>query len=287
MTPYGPLVKKIRISKKYTQKEVYSGITSRSFYSKFEAGKYSIEAYKFKRILENLNISEAEFFFIYNKENKDNKGVTMRDVINYYHAFDLHSVDELLAIYEDNKNSETRSDQLISLTAYVLAWSLRPTIDRGPLNTIKEYFIRIESFSLLELELFITTFFIFFDDQELIEQLLSKAITDIKTLWPLNPDLLDRLAGALYVNMIQLLIVNNHVKKAYLLDTILLPALEPLKISLTTQLYITFFKSFIEKDRKQVMNILDLFKQNDVQSYSLINRIVQSSDFLRVFDLNL
>ncbi len=54
MKAYGPLIKKIRMAKHYTQKEVYSGVASRSFYAKFEAGEYAIEALKFKRILENM-----------------------------------------------------------------------------------------------------------------------------------------------------------------------------------------------------------------------------------------
>ena len=44
MKAYGPLIKKIRMSKHYTQKEVYSGVASRSFYAKFEAGEYAIES---------------------------------------------------------------------------------------------------------------------------------------------------------------------------------------------------------------------------------------------------
>ena len=286
MTPYGPLIKKLRLSKKFTQKEVYYGVTSRSFYSKFEAGEYAIEAYRLKRILDNMNVTEAEFFFMHNKENHEFKKITIRDVLNHYYSFNPHSVDELLTIYSDNRTSEIKSNQIISSAAYALAWSLKPSIDRRPLTIIKEYFIRIESFSLLELELFITTFFIFFDNQELTEKLLSKAIKDIKTLWTIDPELLDRLTGALYINVIQFLIMNNNVEKAYILDKILLSALDPLEISLTTQIYITFFKSLIKKDYKKVKNILNLLKENDAYSYILINKIINSSNFHSIFNSN-
>lgn len=112
MKAYGPLIKKIRMSKHYTQKEVYSGVASRSFYAKFEAGEYAIEAFKFKRILENMNMSEPEFFFLYDKENPATKRITIRDVIAIYYDFNLHSVDKLLVIYRDNKASEISSDQI-------------------------------------------------------------------------------------------------------------------------------------------------------------------------------
>jgi transcriptional regulator with XRE-family HTH domain len=286
MKAYGPLIKKIRLSKHYTQKEVYSGVTSRSFYAKFEAGEYAIEASKFKRMLENMNMSESEFFFLYDKENPANKRITIRDVLDSYHDFNLHSVDKLLVIYRDNKTSEISSDRLISSAAYALAWSLKPTIDHWPLVNLKEYFTRLESFSLLELELFITTFFIFFDDEQQMEPLLSKAIAAATTWRSLNPDLIDRLIGALYVNMIQLLITNDELEKAACLDKKLLDSFTDSSFSLTTQLYFTFFKAFLAEDREQVKNILCLLKTNDRQAYTILRKIIQSTAFRKILDVS-
>ena len=286
MKAYGPLIKKIRLSKHYTQKEVYSGVTSRSFYAKFEAGEYAIEASKFKRMLENMNMSEPEFFFLYDKENPANKRITIRDVLDSYYDFNLHSVDKLLVIYRDNKTSEISSDRLISSAAYALAWSLKPTIDHWPLVNLREYFTRLESFSLLELELFITTIFIFFDDEQLMEPLLSKAIAAATTWRSLNPDLIDRLIGALYVNMIQLLITNDELEKAACLDKKLLDSFTDSSFSLTTQLYFTFFKAFLAEDREQVKNILCLLKTNDRQAYTILRKIIQSTAFRKILDVS-
>jgi transcriptional regulator with XRE-family HTH domain len=286
MKAYGPLIKKIRLSKHYTQKEVYSGVTSRSFYAKFEAGEYAIEASKFKRMLENMYMSEPEFFFLYDKENPANKRITIRDVLDSYYDFNLHSVDKLLVIHRDNKTSEISSDRLISSAAYALAWSLKPTIDHWPLVNLKEYFTRLESFSLLELELFITTFFIFFDDEQQMEPLLSKAIAAATTWRSLNPDLIDRLIGALYVNMIQLLITNDELEKAACLDKKLLDSFTDSSLSLTTQLYFTFFKAFLAEDREQVKNILCLLKTNDRQAYTILRKIIQSTAFRKILDVS-
>ncbi|WP_291293343.1 helix-turn-helix transcriptional regulator [Enterococcus sp.] len=286
MKAYGPLIKKIRLSKHCTQKEVYSGVTSRSFYAKFEAGEYAIEASKFKRMLENMNMSEPEFFFLYDKENPANKRITIRDVLDSYYDFNLHSVDKLLVIHRDNKTSEISSDRLISSAAYALAWSLKPTIDHWPLVNLREYFTRLESFSLLELELFITTFFIFFDDEQQMEPLLSKAIAAATTWRSLNPDLIDRLIGALYVNMIQLLITNDELEKAACLDKKLLDSFTDSSFSLTTQLYFTFFKAFLAEDREQVKNILCLLKTNDRQAYTILRKIIQSTAFRKILDVS-
>ncbi|MBO6418804.1 XRE family transcriptional regulator [Enterococcus gallinarum] len=286
MKAYGPLIRKIRMSKHYTQKEVYSGVASRSFYAKFEAGEYAIEAFKFKRILENMNMSEPEFFFLYDKENPATKRITIRDVIAIYYDFNLHSVDKLLVIYRDNKTSEISSDRLISSAAYALAWSLKPTIDHWPLVTLREYFTRLESFSMMELELFITTFFIFFDEEERIEPLLSKAIAAAITWWSLYPELIDRLIGALYVNMIQFLITNNELEKASLLDKKLTESFTDSTFSLTTQLYFTFFKAFLAEDRAEVTNILSLLRKNDRQTYTILSKIIQSTAFRKILDIS-
>ena len=87
-----------------------------------------------------MNMSEPEFFFLYDKENPATKRITIRDVIAIYYDFNLHSVDKLLVIYRDNKTSEISSDRLISSAAYALAWSLKPTIDHWPLVTFKRIF---------------------------------------------------------------------------------------------------------------------------------------------------
>lgn len=55
------IIKSIRKQKGLTQKEVYSGIASKTFYSDFEAGKHSVEVTKFQGFLNNLGISQAEF----------------------------------------------------------------------------------------------------------------------------------------------------------------------------------------------------------------------------------
>lgn len=278
MLSYGPLVRKIRLSKGISQKEVYSGITSRSFYSKFESGEHSVEAFKFKLFLENINISFSEFFLLHDKENPANRNASISAIINIYYDFNLHTIDKLLKIYADNKISDSGSDRLIGSAAYALVWSLKPEINPRPLYTLKEYFIRLEFFSLMELELFITTFFIFLDDDEQItEQLISKSISSIKIWWPLNPDLLDRLIGSLYVNIIQFLIAKNKIEEASLLDQRLIEAFDSSKISLTTQLYFTFFKSFLEKDLKKVEFILRTIKEYDRQTYNLLKKIVEST----------
>ena len=70
MKKIGQTIKLIRKRKKLTQKEVYAGIISRNFSSKFENGVNSIEAEKLFTILKRLGMSLNEFQFIHENNEK-------------------------------------------------------------------------------------------------------------------------------------------------------------------------------------------------------------------------
>ncbi|EAF0861656.1 Rgg/GadR/MutR family transcriptional regulator [Listeria monocytogenes] len=65
MDSYGELIREIRLSKGLTQKEVYTGIISRSYAIGFEKGKHEITLSLFEEILKRIMVSLDEFFFIY------------------------------------------------------------------------------------------------------------------------------------------------------------------------------------------------------------------------------
>ncbi|EJL1263857.1 helix-turn-helix domain-containing protein, partial [Listeria monocytogenes] len=59
------LIREIRLSKGLTQKEVYTGIISRSYAIGFEKGKHEITLSLFEEILKRIMVPLDEFFFIY------------------------------------------------------------------------------------------------------------------------------------------------------------------------------------------------------------------------------
>lgn len=61
MNKLGPTIKKIRMIKGLSQKQVYANIISRSFANRLESGTNDIQAEKFLLILDNLGISPSEF----------------------------------------------------------------------------------------------------------------------------------------------------------------------------------------------------------------------------------
>lgn len=64
MGSYGELIREIRLSKGLTQKEVYTGIISRSYAIGFEKGKHEITLSLFEEILKRIMVPLDEFFFI-------------------------------------------------------------------------------------------------------------------------------------------------------------------------------------------------------------------------------
>ena len=61
---HGEVVRKIRLSKGLTQKEVYLGIVSKSYAIEFEKGNHSISATLLLDILERLSLDMDEFLYI-------------------------------------------------------------------------------------------------------------------------------------------------------------------------------------------------------------------------------
>lgn len=66
MEKYGCTIRKIRLSKGFSQKEIYSGLISKSFSIDFEKGKYDIKFSIMLEVLKRLMISVEELLFIHN-----------------------------------------------------------------------------------------------------------------------------------------------------------------------------------------------------------------------------
>lgn len=272
---YGITIKEIRLSKKLSQKEVYEGVVSRSFYAKFEKGIYSIDAKKFNDILERLNINFEEFLFFHNKNNIKESNLEVRNIMNIYHGFNSKTIDELKEIYLTYRSSDLINEKLISSTAYALIYSLKPSIDTKPLMYLKEYLYTCDFFLITDLEILISSFFIFWDDDgENIQLLLHKVIKSINILWNTYPDKLENLIGALYVNYIQYLLFNDKKDDAYNLGSFFKETFTVEKISLKTNLYFDFFECLLNKNLHEIDLILKFLKKYDLKTYKILKNIL-------------
>ena len=62
---YGQLVRKIRLDKGFSQKEIYSGIVTKSYCIEFEKGNHDLSFRLLAQVLERLLVDVEEFIFLY------------------------------------------------------------------------------------------------------------------------------------------------------------------------------------------------------------------------------
>ncbi|MCT4458615.1 XRE family transcriptional regulator [Lactiplantibacillus paraplantarum] len=120
MTTIGETIHQIRLTKGLTQKEVYSGIISRSFASRFESGANDIGASKLFAILDNLAISADELRFIhqnYQPSSYDQAFWTIR------HAYETQNFPALATWIRNHQHSPHTYEQLIASYASILLLS--------------------------------------------------------------------------------------------------------------------------------------------------------------------
>lgn len=147
---YGPTIQKIRLSKGFTQKEVYSGVVSRSFYVKFEKGETDISVSKFKRILEALSLTFNEFFYIHDDFQNNLDLLTNR--IHFFWKEGLYK--DLLSVYETYKDSRLEREKQLSLSAYVYLYSVKNEewqLPKQPIMSYYNYFIDKNFLTIQEL----------------------------------------------------------------------------------------------------------------------------------------
>lgn len=117
MKSIGQIVKMIRQIKGFTQSEVYSGVMSRSFAHRFENGEHDISATKLFQILDNLLISVEEFRFIQNDYHRSSEQELNQQLQD---AYDVHNLQEIGNIINENKNSGNLSFKSIAGIGQVL-----------------------------------------------------------------------------------------------------------------------------------------------------------------------
>lgn len=271
---YGPIIKKIRCEKRLTQKEIYSGIVSRSFCAKLERGEYSIEITKFHLILEHLTLTFEEFLLFC----KPSSTLELNGLLSVYYQLDLHTLEKLMTVYEQNKLSDLNHERFLASTAYALACSLKPFLDRAPLEYFKAYFIQSDFFTLTDLELVTITLFLFLEDEDAVtEELLTKVRQSIHHLWGIFPAKIKELIGFLYINMIQCLLVKKDIHSARHLHLSFQKWFTEAQLSLTTRLYFDFFTAFLSNETQQLNEVITFLKKYDPKTCHTLLKIKESA----------
>ena len=152
----GEVIGAIRKNKNLKSKDVYKGILSRPAISRFEKGQSDTTAGKLLQILDNLNLSLEEFYFLYN-DNKENTDAMM--ISAYSEAYYAKDIPRLAALEEEARNYFDGTSQIKYLHHASIIHLLRCNLSELPfphkeLAVIKDYLFHCETWHYYELVLF-------------------------------------------------------------------------------------------------------------------------------------
>lgn len=217
---HGEVVRKIRLSKGLSQKEVYLGIVSKSYAIEFEKGNHSISATLLLDILERLSLDMDEFLYI-GADYHLNPQSSYR--ARFSQASNRHDLTALQQLFDQLKNepqgiatvhlAEVRSRiRIIASAAKTGVYD--PTVvlpeDR---QTIVSYLSQLQTWTLQEIQLFANTLeFIEAPQQLLFFKQLSKSLPRYQ-----NYDRGKDIFCTLLVNLIQATLADNLLDYAEVL----------------------------------------------------------------------
>ena len=176
MEEYGKILKRIRLEKGLTQKELSAGILSRSHLSELENGNYYCSFDKFLQLLRKLNVSLHEFD-LYLKESiyqEDfRRKIKIEAAVN---AHDIAEMKRLLAEFPivDEKNVRMRHEKLL-LEALIEYHQNHQIMNLTRYQEILDYLSKVSEWGMYELNLLANFLFIFdIDTLPLITQQIYK-----------------------------------------------------------------------------------------------------------------
>lgn len=182
---FGPKVREIRQKKGFSQKETYNGIISKSYSIEFEKGNHKISTDLLIEILDRLSMDIDEFFYI-------NRGYLLNpysDYIyrlsNYSNFHDAAALKKMLTEYEvfDDIVNQVRCAEIRCRIRMIENIKEIGKFDPAVIlkedrQTIQEYLINIETWTLQEVQLFGNTIeFLEFSTHFELFRNLSKSLT--------------------------------------------------------------------------------------------------------------
>lgn len=186
MNNYGKVLRDIRISKGLSQKEIYSGIISKSYASAFEKGNHDIALILFEKILIRVNVSLDEFFFIYRE-------FSLTDVesfwFNYEKSGNANNLKSLYLLYDElvksNGPLENVQTALIHTRIHLIENLIKnqtfdiSVVSEKDILTLKNYLFSVQTWTLEEIKIFANT--IYFFEESLQRNFLEYSLTLIDT----------------------------------------------------------------------------------------------------------
>lgn len=172
---HGEVIRKIRISKGLTQKEVYLGIVSKSYAIEFEKGNHSISATLLLDILPRLSLDMDEFLYISQDYHLNEQADYIFRYSTYSNNHDLPALYQLLHELQEQQGqittvhiAEVRSRiRIIEATNRTGSYTPDAVLPEDK-ETIIQYLTNLQTWTLQEIQLFANTLEFIEGEQQLI-----------------------------------------------------------------------------------------------------------------------
>lgn len=278
----GELIKKIRTEKMLKSKEVYQDIFTRPSIARFEKGESDTTTRKFFEIIDNLNISLDEYYFLYYT---DEESVYLKVIERVLEVQHIGNGEDFLNLEEEFMSKYKSTSKVVylhySCISHFLAHSyLSLPYPEKQLKTIMEYLFTVGTWNYYELVLFNNS--LDFLHNDFVDSVYKKVQNKMKKLQKLR-----RYKNELFSLISNILVIRIHSQnledsKYYLNE---------LRVNLSvhnTNMYektmVIFFNELIKimenpmEDRKKINSVLSVFtflemEHNRDQCFQLLEKV--------------
>ena len=280
---YGEAIRKIRLKKGFSQKEVYGNVISKSYAIEFEKGKHQIAANSLIQILDNLSMDIDEFLFIAN-------GYLLNEQNNYNYRYNhLANKQDIVGLQLLLEDLQKKSGTLSNIRIAEVRSRIRilqnfkqngfyttDVVLEEDKQVILSYLTDVESWTLQEIQLFANT--LEFLDNESIFVFFKKVSKLLEYYVQLEK------GREIYCVLLINLIEYTFKKKQYNYTEVLLTQLDLLSVDYREFFHRTVYKFFeallamkksdFEKERAKATYMLQIMRDLDhtplAEMYSLL-----------------
>lgn len=161
MKTYGTTIRQIRLTKGFSQKEIYTAIVSKSYAIEFEKGKHDMSVSHFMAVLDRLFITFQEFSFIHNDYQEP---LLSKNMARYADAANQGNLSDLQAIEKELSQTKSEHDHLIAAVARLTIYTLEHPDDYllgnyppKDVKILQDYLMRVNAWTFHEITFFINT----------------------------------------------------------------------------------------------------------------------------------
>ena len=158
MEAYGQTIRQIRLAKGYSQKEIYTGIVSKSYAIEFEKGRHDMTVAHFVQVLAQLNLSFPEFEYIHHDYQKQELPLHYR---RFGAAANHSDIPALEALLQELQPVKTEAAKLLSAQIKLAILRIRNQKEGTNLpyplkevQVISQYLLALDSWTIDEINLF-------------------------------------------------------------------------------------------------------------------------------------